>query len=669
MRAGATSLVERVQNAVDSPPIDGEYSINGLLVNPFAGKSREEMDYMIKNFMAVTQIDSHSTDLFCKGALLAQNSDAFKDGELDGMSLRPEEQRALKAEGPDGNKWDQPGILYALVACCSMGAAVQGWDETAVNQAQIYYGPSLGLGGDDLHPSFRLGLLNSAPYLCCAVLGCWLTDPMNHYLGRRGTIFVSCLISSLSCLWQGFTNTWWHMFIARLALGLGIGPKSATVPVYAAESTPKQIRGALVMMWQTWTAFGIMLGYISGVVFRDVKEDLNWRLIIASPCVLPLVVCAYVYTLPESPRWLLAKARRSRGDGSKYYQKSFDSLRRLRKTPLQAARDMILIYYSLENEISIKKQRNRFIEMFSVPRNRRGLQASSLVMFLQQFCGVNVLAYYSSLVFQIAGYTKPDAALASMGFGIINFVFALPAFYTIDSFGRRNLLLCTFPLMAIFQLLTGLAFLAPDKSMGRKVLVTVGMYLFSVAYSPGEGPVPFLYSSESMPLYVRDLGMSLFTAVTWLFNFILSITFPPFLEAFGLTGTFGYYAAWCVVGFFGILLIVPETANQTLEELDARFSIPTRKHSVYGLKQLRWCFMRFVLFRKCEKPEIDVEVSIPGNSTGTGRSSSMMPSAAGHGTFIGPGGNAPTLVVRRKFNPRANTNRHGSVETYSLDQV
>lgn len=54
--------------------------------------------------------------------------------------------------------------------------------------------------------------------------------------------------------------------------GLGIGPKSATIPIYAAECTPATIRGALVMMWQMWTAFGIMLGYIAGVAFRSVLD-------------------------------------------------------------------------------------------------------------------------------------------------------------------------------------------------------------------------------------------------------------------------------------------------------------------------------------------------------------------------------------------------------------
>lgn len=99
-----------------------------------------------------------------------------------------------------------------------------------------------------------------------------LTGPLNRVLGRRGTIFVTCIISSLACLWQAFTNTWWHLFIARFILGLGIGPKSATIPIYAAECTPANIRGALVMMWQMWTAFGIMLGYIAGVIFRSVLE-------------------------------------------------------------------------------------------------------------------------------------------------------------------------------------------------------------------------------------------------------------------------------------------------------------------------------------------------------------------------------------------------------------
>ena len=497
-----------------------------------------------------------------------------------------------------------------------------------MNGAQLFYQHAFGTENSDpngptrvegLHSGTR-GLINSSPYLCCAVLGCWLTEPLNRLLGRRGTIFVTCLISSATCVWQAFTNTWWHLFIARFFLGLGIGPKSATIPIYSAECVPANIRGGLVMMWQMWTAFGIMLGYIAGVIFRNVlngdssqctgttatKEallsiqcSLNWRLMLASPMVLPLIAAAYVFTLPESPRWLLLKARQ--GKKFKYqtakYQKAFQSLCSLRNSKLQAARDLFLIHHLLDGEDDIKQGHNRFFELWSVPRNRRALTASLIVMFLQQICGVNVMAFYSSEILQRVMSDK-NALVASMGFGILNFVFALPAVYTIDTFGRRNLLLCTFPFLALFQLLSAMGFLLPDESHAQTALVLTGMYLFSVFYSPGEGPVPFVYSAESMPLYVRDLGMSMATATLWAFNFLLAVTFPRFQVAFTYAGAFGYYAAWCVIGWFMILFFVYETKDLTLEQLDARFDIPTKTHAVWAVKEIMFVIRYYLLGRK-----------------------------------------------------------------------
>ncbi|KAI4109633.1 MAG: hypothetical protein LQ339_001746 [Xanthoria mediterranea] len=603
-------------------------NINSKLVNPFVGKSHEEMDDLISRFMEKTRIDEIYSEHIRKGAYLAQDHSAFDDLREDALTLKPEERSALRMEDPKtGNKWNQPWILYALVGCCSLGAAVQGWDETAVNGAQLYYAYALAIGkesGDapDGRDAGLRGLVNSAPYLCCAVLGCWLTEPMNRLLGRRGTILVTCLISSLTCLWQAFTSSWWHLFIARFVLGLGIGPKSATIPIYAAECTPANIRGALVMMWQMWTAAGIMLGYVSGVAFRTVLDggsdscsndqpvgillgircSLNWRLMLASPMILPLVAVAYVYTLPESPRWLLSKARQGK---TQNFEGAFTALCKLRHTRLQAARDLFLMDHLLDNEEHIKQNHNIFFELWSVPRNRRALVASLILMFFQQFCGVNVLAYYSSTVFEDAGLKGQEPLLASMGFGIINFLFAIPAFYTIDTFGRRNLLLFTFPFMALFQLLTGLGFLLEGRA--QLAMVMTGMYLFSVAYSPGEGPVPFLYSAESMPLYVRDVGMSMATALTWFFNFLLAVTFPSFQNAFGNTGAFGYYAAWCMVGWVLILLFVPETKDLTLEQLDARFSISSRSHARYAMKQCSYFIRHYVLRRQhVKRPTIQL---------------------------------------------------------------
>jgi hypothetical protein len=43
-----------------------------------------------------------------------------------------------------------------------------------------------------------------------------------------------------------------------------------------------------------------------------------------------------------------------------------------------------------------------FLELFTVPRNRRATLASWIVMFMQQFCGVNVIAYYSTTIFEVS---------------------------------------------------------------------------------------------------------------------------------------------------------------------------------------------------------------------------------------------------------------------------
>lgn len=175
-----------------------------------------------------------------------------------------------------------------------------------------------------------------------------------------------------------------------------------------------------------------------------------------------------------------------------------------------------------------------------------------------------------------------------MGAGLINFFFAIPAVYTIDTFGRRNLVLVTFPLMAIFLLWTGLSFLAPEGSNQQIGLVTTGLYMFMACYSPGMGPVPFTYSAEAFPLHVRDIGMASSTAITWGFNFIISLTWPPLSERLGDTGAFCYYAAWNVFGWVISYFFLPETKNLTLEELDNVFNVKNRDHCGYYVKKMPW---------------------------------------------------------------------------------
>lgn len=217
-------------------------------------------------------------------------------------------------------------------------------------------------------------------------------------------------------------------------------------------------------------------------------------------------------------------------------------------------------------------------------------------------------------MFVESGLSEISALSASLGFGIINFLFAIPAVYTIDTFGRRNLLLTTFPLMSLFLFFTGFSFWIPSDSKAHITCIALGIYLFGIVYSPGEGPVPFTYSAEAYPLYIRPQGMALATATTWFFNFVLSITFPSLLAAWKPQGAFGWYAAWNIVGFFLVLFFVPETKGRTLEELDQVFEVPSRIHAAYGARQFKYFFQKYV-FRRDVPPVTLIEKESPNTSS------------------------------------------------------
>jgi len=77
-----------------------------------------------------------------------------------------------------------------------------------------------------------------------------MSDPLNHWLGRRLTIFVAAVFSLLEPISSGLTQTWGQLIACRVLLGIGMGLKEVTVPVYSAENAPTSIRGGLVMSWQ-----------------------------------------------------------------------------------------------------------------------------------------------------------------------------------------------------------------------------------------------------------------------------------------------------------------------------------------------------------------------------------------------------------------------------------
>ncbi|KAK2801469.1 hypothetical protein FQN51_005363 [Onygenales sp. PD_10] len=577
-------------------------------------------------------------DLMAKAALLARNPDAFMyfdptltDDERPSTEITSREREILKdlsdehyPEHLDAlrdereHRWRQSRALYGTIALCSIGAAVQGWDQTGANGGNVFFPVELGIplkasDAHDLSPEelyhnrWIVGLVNSAPFIGAALIGCWLSDIINFFMGRRGAIMISAIFCLITPLGSAFVQTWQQLFVTRLLLGIGVGIKGVTVPVFSAETSPAAIRGALVMSWQMWVSFGIALGLASNLIVYEFKNE--WRFMLGSAMIPAVPLVLGVFFCPESPRWHIKKGN---------YVNAYASLTRLRRTRIQAARDLYYIHVQLfgfpgiqhsnKNEFNKSPFRTyvrRLGELFTIPRIRRATLAAHTVMIAQQMCGINVIAFYSSTIFEEADIGPKFALLGSFGYGMVNFLFSLPAILTIDTFGRRSLLLFTFPQMAWTLLAAGLCFKI-DKGLAHTALIAFFIYLFTAFYSPGEGPVPFTYSAEVFPLSHRELGMTFSVVTNFMWAAVVSITFPAHLRAWGPTGAFGFYAAMNIVALIMIFLFVPETKRRTLEELDNDFAVPLTTFMKFrATKALPYWAKRYLLFRRrLERPKL-----------------------------------------------------------------
>lgn len=251
----------------------------------------------------------------------------------------------------------------------------RGWDNTGANGANLSFPQEFGIA----HRHWLVGVINAAPALF-GLLSAWAADPVNQLLGRRGTIFATNLFVVFPVLAQGFAKNWVDLMICRLFMGIGMGIKISTIPVYSAEVSPASIRGAIVTSFQLYVAFGILVGFSSNLIFMNIGR-LAWRFQLAAAFVPAVPLMALIWLCPESPRWLMKKGR---------YQQAYRAFNRIRNTELISARELFYAHCQIEAETELfggKSLGRRVLELFTVPRIRRATVSSSIIVIAQQFSG------------------------------------------------------------------------------------------------------------------------------------------------------------------------------------------------------------------------------------------------------------------------------------------
>ncbi len=128
--------------------------------------------------------------------------------------------------------------------------------------------------------------------------GCWVSDPLNSYFGRRGAIFITAIFCCLPAIGSALSQTWVQLLVTRLLLGIGMGLKGSITSVFCAENSPTSIRGGLASSWFVWTCLGIFLGTCANLAVKD-TGNISWRLQLGSDFVPTVPLAIGIYFCPE----------------------------------------------------------------------------------------------------------------------------------------------------------------------------------------------------------------------------------------------------------------------------------------------------------------------------------------------------------------------------------
>ena len=169
--------------------------------------------------------------------------------------------------------------------------------QTGSNGANLSFPEEFGIN-KTAKDEWIVGLINAIIFLTAGLIGAFIVAPLNKYFGRRGEIFITACCLTATPIGSGFAKSWQGLFAARFIMGIGIGAKNATVPIYSAEMAPARIRGALVMFWQLWVVAGIFLGFCANVIVKDTGR-IAWRLQLGSAFIPSLILGIGIFFCPE----------------------------------------------------------------------------------------------------------------------------------------------------------------------------------------------------------------------------------------------------------------------------------------------------------------------------------------------------------------------------------
>ena len=445
--------------------------------------------------------------------------------------------------------------VLQITLIVALGGLLMGYDAATVATSQIYFTQYFGFT-----PAQQGWVISSAGYGC--FLGAISAGYLTSALSRKYTLILAALLYIISAVGSGVADALYVLVSYRIILGLSIGMIAMTSPMYIAEISPSNIRGKMVTFHQLAMVVGFILPFLVG--FLLFANDTNhfdrftfgWRLMFWSEIIPAVIFFALLFSIPQSPRWLMLKGRD---------QQAEEVLSQLADDHHSAQSEYKLIAKSL-TETMLPARKLLF---------RKGLGFALflgvMLAIFQQATGIVAILIYSGEIFsQALGYGPKQALIPQLWVGVVNLVFTFVAIYKVDSWGRKPLLI-----IGTSGMLVGLLALALSVySQQAGIVSLMGVLLFVGAFAMSMGPVVWVILSEIFPNNVRSLAMSIAIGAQCLTSALVTNVFPilhkSHFNSVNFNGALTYFlfASVCIIAILFIWRLVPETKGKTLEEME-----------------------------------------------------------------------------------------------------
>jgi SP family sugar:H+ symporter-like MFS transporter len=457
---------------------------------------------------------------------------------------------------------DRSAYVIALSAVAAIGGFLFGFDSGVVNGTVDALAHAFGTR------AATTGFAVASVLLGCAV-GAFGAGTIADRRGRRPTMLLTAVLFLASAVATGAAGSAGLFIAARLAGGLAIGAASVLAPMYIAEVAPARTRGRLTSLQQMAIVLGLFGAFLSNDILAWIAGGASatfwlgkpaWRFMFWMEAVPSIAFLAGALLIPESPRFLVSRGRRS------------EALRVFARIGGDAEAQVAQVEQRLRGE-----HRPRLSDM--IVRGTRRLApvvwiGIGLAVF-QQLVGINVIFYYGEVLWKSAGASEQWALRINLLTGLVNILATIPAIALIDRAGRKPLLLAGSAGMAVTLSVMAAVFAAAEiGASGRPVLghaaavtALAAANLYIVAFAMSWGPVTWVLLGEMFPNQMRGAALALSGATNWVANFTVTATFLPLLNAIGLAGAYRLYALGALVSLPFVWALVRETRGKTLEQM------------------------------------------------------------------------------------------------------